>query len=513
MSGAKNCPETPRQKMIGMMYLFLTAMLALNVSSEILNGFVLVNNSLLQTITSADSRNANMYKRFEELKQDNPQKIGEWLNKALLVKQKSDEMFKYVENFKYQIVRLADGKNAITNDIRNKDNLDVASQYALVQGNGKDLKKKLTDYKEFLKQFVNGDPVKIGMFDRNFATKGGKDGKNWQESIFEMMPVAAATTILTKYQTDIRSAEGEVVQYLMAQTDVSDFRVNKLQAYVIPVSTYVMQGDKYSAQIVLSAIDSTKIPEFNVGGRTLGRDGKLDMVCGQVGSFDYKGFVRLNSGGVNRDYPFAAAYTVGAKSASVTNTALNVVYAGIDNEISASVPGVAAANIQLSCAGASISRKPNGLWNCRTNATSGKITFAISAKLAGSNNFAPMGSVTFNVRQLPDPKPFFQYKDAGGKINTIMEGDVSLSSLLNGELIADYQNELISANFTVTSFTIEYPNGEVKEARGNVLTQDQKNRLNQERVGSRILIRQIKAVGPDRIVRSLPLLAVKLKGR
>lgn len=513
MSGAKNCPETPRQKMIGMMYLFLTAMLALNVSSEVLNGFVLVNNSMLQSITSTNARNVNMYQRFKNLDADNPGKVGKWLNEALLVKQKSDEMFKYVEDFKYQLVRLADGKEAITNDIRNKDNLDVSGQYALVEGHGKELKNHLNNYKEFLEKYVNGDQTKISMFERNFATKGGKDGKNWQETIFEMMPVAAATTILTKYQTDIRAAEGEVVQYLMAQTDAGDFRVNKLKAYVIPVSTYVMQGDKYSAQIVLSAIDSTKVPQIMVNGRTLGKDGKLEMVCGQVGSFDYKGSIRLNSGGINRDYPFAGAYTVGAKSATVTNTALNVVYAGIENELSASVPGVAASNIQLACAGGSVSRKANGLWSCRTNVTSGKITFAISAKLAGGNSFVPMGNVSFNVRQLPDPRPYFTYKDAGGVVRKITEGDITLGMLTSGQLIADYENELISANFTVTAFIIEYPNGEVKEARGNMLTQDQKNRLSQERVGSRILIRGIKAVGPDKLVRSLPLLAVKIKGR
>jgi gliding motility-associated protein GldM len=512
MSGAKNCPETPRQKMIGMMYLFLTAMLALNVSSEVLNGFVLVNNSMLQSITSSDARNANMYQRFKNLDADNPGKVGEWLNKALVVRQKSDEMFKYVENFKYQIVRLADGKKAVTDKIKNLDNLDVAGQYALVQGHGKELKQKLSEYKDFLKGFVNGDPVKMAMFDRNFATKGGKDGKNWQENIFEMMPVAAATTILTKYQTDIRVAEGEVVQYLMAQTDAGDFRVNKLQAYVIPVSTYVMQGDKYSAQIVLSAIDSTKVPQIMVNGRTLGRDGKLEMVCGQVGSFDYKGIIRLNSGGINRDYPFAGAYTVGAKSATVTNTALNVVYAGIDNELSASVPGVAASNIQLACAGGSVSRKPNGLWTCHTNVTSGKINFSVSAKLAGGNSFVPMGTVTFNVRQLPDPRPFLAY-NAGGVEKSIIEGNITLSQLNGAVIKADYVNELISANFTVVAFTLEYPNGEVLESNGSTLSGAQKNRLAQERVGSRILVRGIKAVGPDRLVRSLPLLAVKLSGR
>ena len=93
MSGAKNCPETPRQKMIGMMYLVLTAMLALNVSSEILNGFTMVDNSLHSTIESSDMRNDDLYKDFEYIYKENPEKVGEWLNKANQIKKQSDELF------------------------------------------------------------------------------------------------------------------------------------------------------------------------------------------------------------------------------------------------------------------------------------------------------------------------------------------------------------------------------------------------------------------------------------
>ena len=73
MGGAKNCPETPRQKMIGMMYLVLTAMLALNVSTDILNGFVMVDDSLYSSITSTEDRNANMYKNFKQQADDKPE--------------------------------------------------------------------------------------------------------------------------------------------------------------------------------------------------------------------------------------------------------------------------------------------------------------------------------------------------------------------------------------------------------------------------------------------------------
>ena len=140
MSGAKNCTETPRQKMIGMMYLVLTAMLALNVSSEILNGFTMVDNSLHKTIESAELRNISLYADFQNLFDKNPEKVREWLDKAKLVKKNSDEIYKYIENFKVQIIRLADNKeandSAYVKQINAKDNLDKAAQYGREKQHG-----------------------------------------------------------------------------------------------------------------------------------------------------------------------------------------------------------------------------------------------------------------------------------------------------------------------------------------------------------------------------------------
>jgi hypothetical protein len=204
---------------------------------------------------------------------------------------------------------------------------------------------------------------------------------------------------------------------------------------------------------------------------------------------------------------------VGAKSATISNTALDVVYAGIDNELSASVPGVAATNIQVNCNNAVLTRKTNGMWNCRPTVTSGKIIFNISAKVEGNKNFVPMGQVAYTVRQLPDPRPFLQYKDAGGVERKIEEGNITLNMFDNATVVADYVNELISANFTVIGFTLEFPNGEEFNSSSNVLTQEQKNRLNEERIGSRIIIKRIRAIGPDKLIRQLPILAVRISGR
>lgn len=106
MSGTKNCPETPRQKMIGMMYLVLIAMLALNVSSEILNGFKLVDDSLHTSTLSINEQNDRLYREFNAMYAQNPQKVGEWLDKANKVRKEADYLFDYIHKFKIELLKL-----------------------------------------------------------------------------------------------------------------------------------------------------------------------------------------------------------------------------------------------------------------------------------------------------------------------------------------------------------------------------------------------------------------------
>ena len=143
MSGAKNCPETPRQKMIGMMYLVLTAMLALNVSADILGGFALVGNSLRSSISASHLRNEKLYREFQQANADNPEKTHEWYEKALEVQRRADSLYNYVQDFKDQIIILADGQKEVDariaagekpeEHIGANDNLDVTGQYAITE--------------------------------------------------------------------------------------------------------------------------------------------------------------------------------------------------------------------------------------------------------------------------------------------------------------------------------------------------------------------------------------------
>lgn len=513
MSGAKNCPETPRQRMIGMMYLVLTAMLALNVSSSILEGFTMVDNSLHTTIESSQIRNKSMYEEFKALSEINPTKVREWLELANKVRTKSDELFNYIQDFKVKIVQMTDkgdaNDSAYVKQIIAKDNLDTPSEYAITKGNGKILKQKISEYRDFLIKLSENNPMKQKMYQDIFATNDGKDGKSWIESTFEMMPVSAVITVLTKYQSDVRASEAEVVQFLKSQTDVGDFRVNKIEAMVVPNSRYVIRGGKYSAQIILAAQDSTAKPSFYINGSQINDEGIYDLTCGKTGVFKYIAEIKLkdNEGNIN-SYKVPGEYIVGEPSATISNEDLNVVYRGIDNRFGISVPGVASENVTVRVSGGSV-QKSGTKYIIRVNQDN-DIKISVYAKIDGKD--LPMGGGTYRVKYIPDPKSFLQYTDAGGVVRLIQDGPLTKKTLKSSDvsILASYgEDELIKANFSVTSFTMVTIFGSVN-ASGSRFSGRMLSDIDKLEGGDLLTLKNIKAVGPDGKSRSLSMIQIQI---
>ena len=244
----KKRPQSPRQKMINLMYVVLMAMLALNISTEVLNGFSLVEESLKRTTENSSKENQMMFADFQSQMQRNPSKVREWFEKATMVKNMSDSLYNLAQQLKEGIVREADGDKYDLNNIRNKDDLEAASHIMLAPGTGKgqQLYDAINHYRTRMVSLVV-DQEKKKTISSNLSTDVPKGyaqlGKNWQEALFENMPVAAAVTLLSKLQSDIRYAEGEVLHHLLANIDVKDIRVNKVDAFVIPNKTTLYPGE------------------------------------------------------------------------------------------------------------------------------------------------------------------------------------------------------------------------------------------------------------------------------
>lgn len=285
----KKRPVSPRQKMINLMYVVLMAMLALNVSTEVLEGFSIVEESLHRTTSNASSENESLYGDFETQMKSNPQKVKAWFEKATAVKQMSDSLFNFAQQLKEAIVKEADGEKGDVLNIKNKENLEAANQIMLspASGKGEQLFNAINSFRERILKMVTDERQKA-IIASNLTTTLPKNartmGKNWQEYMFEDMPVAAAVTLLTKLQSDVRYAEGEVLHTLVANIDMKDIRVNKLSAFVIPNAQTIVRGDKFSAQIVMAAVDTTQQPQIYIGGRQMNlRNNTYEIVTGRTG--------------------------------------------------------------------------------------------------------------------------------------------------------------------------------------------------------------------------------------
>ena len=271
--------------MINLMYLVLLAMLALNVSSDVLNGFSLVSDGLKKSTENATKVNQGIYSTFDQQMKSNPAKVKEWYEKAQHVRKMSDSLYNLAEELKEAIVKEADGKDADVNNIQNREDLEASTQVMLApgRGRGKELYDAINSYRERIVKMVT-DPEKKEIITSNLSTEVPSKitalGKNWQEYSFENMPTAAAVTLLTKLQNDVRYAEGEVLHNLIGNVDVKDIRVNQLNAYVIPNAQTIVQGGRFSAQIIMAAVDTTRRPTIYIGGREIQSDkGYYETVC------------------------------------------------------------------------------------------------------------------------------------------------------------------------------------------------------------------------------------------
>ncbi|MDF9830090.1 gliding motility protein GldM [Parabacteroides sp. PF5-6] len=509
-----NNPNSPRQKMINLMYLVFIAMMALNVSSEVLNGFELVEDSLRTTIHNASNRNTLVSEEMDAYHQINPEKTGEWYDKKNIVKAASDTLFNYVQDLKVRIVKTADGAKGDVNNIDKKDDLEAASRVMLapVIGEGKKLRESIDNYRALLAEMVQ-DTAKTRLVESTLSTtpprKAGLNIRTWEEALFESMPVAAAVTLLTKLQSDIRYAEGEMLSYLLSSVDVGDYRVNDITAQVIPESQIVMRGSQYRANIVLSAVDSTKRPTVFVNGEFLTEEqaGRFTVNTGSTGTFPIKGYIEMpNSDGSTMRREFESEYFVTEPSATVAPTLMNVLYAGIDNPIRIAVPGIPSGSVTATMTNGGLTRQGD-LWVAKPTTVGTEAIVTVHARMADGRS-VEMAKNTFRVRALPDPMPFIEAKDANGNPRKFKGGRMARRDLLAaGGIQAAIDDDILNIPFTVLRFDVQYydsfGNAQRETAQGGTFTERQRTLINNLQRGKDIWITGVVARGPDQVERNI----------
>jgi gliding motility-associated protein GldM len=526
--------------MINMMYLVLTAMLALNVASEVLESFRIVDAGLTQTLNNINRKNKQIYSAFDAAYLENPTKVKDWKEKADQVNEKTTQIITKIKDLKEQLALASGGialKDAqaegfslsseeptVVNSkgdtilIKKEDDLNTPSEIMINKKKAEDLKNSIEEYREFLASFLDADsPLRENIFkqldtsDPKINLKEGGEKKSWESLNFESKPLIAVITMLSKMQIDIQNAETNVISSLFSQIDAASFKFNKLGARILAKSTYVLEGDQFEAEIFLAAEDTTQQPEIYVGNNKLTlKDGKgiYQVRTSQVGTFKWGGLIKYKTpeGNIN-SYPFEGEYQVGQPSVTISPTKMNVMYLGIANPIKVSVPGVASQNLEVSFNNGRIEK--NGeeylVYPAKLDGLAKNTAISVIANMNGEKR--SMGSMPFRVKAVPPP-----LATVGG----LNGGNLRKEELMAEDgIFADLKDFDFDLKFRVTQFdiTLSGAGGYVKtySSKSNKFTTEQKDQFSKLTIGSLIYIENIMAKGDDGSNQTLSPISFKIK--
>ncbi len=505
---------SPRQKMINLMYLVLTALLALNVSAEVLHAFVKIEQSIRKSTRIIQDKNAELYGRFEKLYQENPKKVQEWYDKATEVRSRSDSLFNYIQTLKVRTVRAADGPEGDPTHIKKKDENNVGGQVMILEGNGKKLKEALNDYRNYLQSLIKDTTSNLyHSLDSTFDTRDvrAEDGSMvpWEVAMFDQLPLIAVVANMSKIQNDIRMSENSVISYLLEQIGAGEWKFNKLEPIVYAQKGYVLQGEPYEAKIFLAAYDTTQQPivVLDDGTKLPVENGKgiYKATTSSVGVHTFGGVIKVKSPATGNyvEFPFKGEYQVAAPAVAISPTKMNVFYIGVDNPVAITASGVPSEALQVRIGPiGTIKRVGAGKYIVRVNKV-GKTTVSVYANVGDQSR--KLGSMEFRCKTVPDPKP---------RVGNLKPGPVAKAVLLAQRFVkAELENFVFDLKFPVVSFTVSATIGSFTEeypTKGSIITQKQKNLIRQLKPGQKVYFENIKARAPDGSIRDLGTISFKI---
>ncbi|MDB5229737.1 MAG: gldM [Chitinophagaceae bacterium] len=448
-------PKEPRQKMINLMYLVLTALLALNVSAEILNAFKTVDGSLQNANNTIESKNVDIFKSFQQKLNDpkTAERAKEWYPRAEHAKQMSDELYTYIDGLKLELKKAA-GFNPPKDTTYKEDDLEAATRVLVDGPRGKELKSRL---EKFRNDILSIHPDIKAEFDRSLPidlrmpkSNNEASRKDWSTAYFHMTPTIAAITILSKFQNDVKNSEAQVVDFCHRKVGEVILVYNEFQAFAGTNSQYLMPGQQLEITAGVGAFSKAAQPTVTVDGSvvSLNAEGVAAYKTIVGGPGTYTKIVNISftkPDGTKASIPKTVQYTVGAPTgASVSADAVKVLYIDLDNPLTITGgggKGAEAVQVGISGGGGSLQNKGNGQYIARVT-TPGTTTINVSTE----GKTTPF---TFRVRSVPDPL---------AKVGASKGGRMRVNDFkAQAGVRADLENFVFEGvKFTVTGFTMVF---------------------------------------------------------
>jgi gliding motility-associated protein GldM len=505
-------PKEPRQKMINMMYLVLTAMLALNVSSEILHAFKTVNESLANSNTAIESKNQTLFKSFQEklAKAETKEKAEIWWPKAKQAKDISESIYSYIDDLKEELKRQS-GYNPPSDTTYKEDNLDAPTRL-FVEGKkkGPELYKRLDDFKKQLlaidpeigKEFGNTLPLDLSIPKLTNSSSGSDD--KWSYAYFHMTPTIAALTILSKFQNDVKNSESQVVEFCHKKIGAVDVVFDSYAPLYGQNAEYLMPGQELRITAGIGAFNKQSHPTVTVDGAatTALPDGSNEYktIVGGPGAGVKKLHISFfnQATGKQETRDVDIKYTVGSPTgASVSADATKVFYIGLENPISVSggTKGDEATHVTVD--NGHLTKIRAGKYDVKVDGgTESTVTVTVDGK---STPFK------FRVKTVPDPIAMIG-KSKGGRIPANeFKAQQGVRAELENFIFEGVKYDVVG--FTLVAFGkgfSDQPGYAIN--RGAAFGADAKRIIEKASGGTSITIDEIKAVGPGvRTVKLAPI--------
>ncbi|PCJ66502.1 MAG: hypothetical protein COA58_06915 [Bacteroidetes bacterium] len=503
MAGGK---MSPRQKMINMMYLVLMALLALNVSKEILKSFHLFEQSFNSAAENIDAKNTATMGALRKQMEEKPGKTKPYMDRAIKVQKIADDFVDYVEGLKKIVEDLYGGEDARTEEgeMIAADQMEKHANYFGPENKNKgvEFQAKLNKAREDMLAILKPDPS-----DTSFNIK---DDKVYQEALAACqlwakeptwindnlvhVPSAGVMAIFSRIKNDAKTLESDVLEKLAARVDATDYKFDKLEAKVLAKSNYVMEGENYEADILLVASNSKSNPTITVGGTSVnveGGVGKYTQGASGVGIKTFAGKIVIAGPEGAQEFAFSNEFTVFKPAATIAATEMNLLYKGIDNPMSISVPGFAAADVKISAPGLNLKSLGGGKYNAKVPSSTSRMV-TITASITRDGKTKTVGSQKFRVRSLPQP--------------TAQLGGLRNDGLPKGKASIGAQTTIIASMGAGFAYNLKYRVNGFKmimaykrrppvmaSSSSGVLTSKMRGMIKSAKAGDRILIEGIRA--------------------
>lgn len=450
-------PKEPRQLMINIMYLVLTAMLALNVSAEIFNAFRVVNKGLQTSNASLDKANQSLPEAIRKFstKED---KFKEYPALAEQTIKLSKEFNTFVDGIWTTLETESGGRDPETGLLKGERNKDITTHLLVNEGKGEELKNKIIDYRKKFEDIVKRvDPKDVGTkvnisMSVDDETWKGTDKKSWADYNFRQMPLGALEPMFSKFKNDAKSTEAAILNYLLGKVGATESVVlDQFRVVSAPKKSYIIEGEPYEAEVFLSASASAASNtgiSISINGANMPlKDGvAMYKATGSgTGIKKYTATASVKNPVTGKVTPYTSTfeYEVGRRSVAVSADMMNVFYIGVDNPVTISAAGVSSNQMTVNGSGGGLTLKSEG-----GSKYMARVTTPGDAKITVSAPGMQASSFPFRVKRIPDPKAKMGKKD-GGRMGS---GEMKAQ----GGLIAELENFDFNARCDIVGFEMTY---------------------------------------------------------